>query len=326
MKGSILVLAEHQNGAVDNITWELIGKGRVLADQWETRLAVLLLGVGLVAPAETLKASAADVVLTAQHPGLARYSAELYTTAIAQVCQSFKPAVILMGYTYLGMETGPAVCVRLGGTMVSNCCGLEAFGDRLIAVRPVYGATLNASVALVGPQPYVLSFAKGVLPRENLPPRNAVIESQALTLEEASLRSRILEILTVNKGGIDITKARILVSAGRGIGSPDNIKLVRELASALGGEVACSRPVADMGWLPFAHQVGISASTVAPDVYIACGISGASQHVTAMRDSRLIIAINKDAKAPFFRVAHYGLVGDVLEIVPAIIQQARAAC
>jgi electron transfer flavoprotein alpha subunit len=324
MKGDILVIAEHRNAVLDNITWELIGKGRSLADEWGTRLAVLVAGSELDAYVERLKTSGVDLVLPVRHSLLKDYNAELYTTAIGQACKLFNPALVLMGYTYLGMEIGPAVAVRLGGTMVSNCNELRVEGNNLFVVRSVFGGALQIKVRLVGPQPYLISMVKGVLPRDTLDAKDAAIESLAVDFDEKRMRSRILEILTIDTGGIDITKAKVLVSAGRGIGGPDKIPLLRDLADALGGELACSRPVADMGWLPVAHQVGISASTVTPDVYIACGISGASQHITAMRDSGRIIAINKDPNAPIFQVAHYGIVGDVMEVIPALIAQAKA--
>jgi len=323
MKGEILVIGEHRDGIVDNITWELISKGRFLADQWGTHLAVLAVGSELDQLVDSLASSGVDLVLPVQHTLLEKYHAELYTTAIAQVCEQLDPGLVLMGYTYLGMEVGPALAVRLGGTMVSNCSELEAEGDHLVAVRSVFGGTLQIKVRLKGEQPHLLSIVKGVLPRDNVEGRIAAVKRPAVDLDQSSLRSRILDMLTIDTGGIDITKAKILVSAGRGIGGPDKIPMLRELADALGGELACSRPVADMGWLPVAHQVGISASTVTPCVYIACGISGASQHVTAMRDSGRIIAINKDPNAPIFRVAHYGIIGDVLEVVPALIEEAK---
>lgn len=324
MKGDILVLAEHRNAVMDNITWELIAKGRSLADEWGTCLAVLVAGSELDAFVESLKTSGVDLVLPVEHALLKDYNSELYTTAIYQVCKQFNPALVLMGYTYLGMEIGPAVAVRLGSTMVSNCSELGIEGNDLIVVRSVFGGTLQIKVRLVGAWPYLISIVKGVLPRGNLAAKDAAVEALAIDFDEKRLRSRILEILTIDTGSIDITKAKVLVSAGRGIGGPDKIPLLRDLADALGGELACSRPVADMGWLPIAHQVGISASTVTPDVYIACGISGASQHIAAMRDSGRIIAINKDPNAPIFRVANYGIVGDLLEVIPALIEQAKA--
>ena len=324
MKGKILVLAEHKDGVLDNVTWELVGKGRAIADQWQMSLAVLLVGAELGGMIEKLKGSGVDLVLAAQDAELKNYNAELYTTVAAQAAKNYGPGLILAGYTYLGMEVGPALSVRLGGTMVSNCCELDVEGETLTAVRPVFGGTLQSKVEVSGPAPYVVSVEKGVLPRDPLVSRDAAVETVSPDIRSLKLRSRIVEVLMAAKGEIDITKAKVLVSAGRGIGSPDKIPLLKQLADALGGQLACSRPVADMGWLPFAHQVGISANTVTPEVYIACGISGASQHVTAMRDSSMIIAINNDPNAPIFRVAHYGIVGDLLETVPHMIAEAGA--
>ena len=322
MNGNILVLCEHKDAEIDNITLELVGKGRAMADCWGTKLAVLVIGSRIEPVVEVLKTSGVDQVLTVQDPILENYSAELYTSATAAALRAFGPTVVLMGYTYLGMEVGPAVSVRLGGTLVTNCTELDVLDGKLVVARNMFGATLQARVELTGAMPYLISMEKGLLPREALSARDAVVESVAFDAAGQRLRSKIIEILSAVTGDIDITKAKILVSIGRGIGGPDNIQPFRDLAAALGGQIACSRPVADMGWLPVAHQVGISASTVTPDVYIACGISGASQHVTAMRDSGIIIAINKDPNAPIFRVADYGIVGDVLEVVPAMIAEA----
>ena len=168
MKGDILVLAEHKNAVLDNITWELIGKGRSLADQWGTRLAVLAAGSELETVVNTLKSSGVDLVRAIQHPLLKDYHAELCTAAVAQVCKQFNPALVLMGYTYLGMEIGPAVAVRLGGTMVSNCSELEVEGEDLVVIRSVFRGTLQTKVRLVGARPHMVSIVKGVLPRERL--------------------------------------------------------------------------------------------------------------------------------------------------------------
>lgn len=321
MNGNILVLSEHKNAELDNITLELVTKGRAIADSWGTRLAVLVIGADIEPVVDTLKTAGVDLVLTAEDRALKDYSAELYTTVAAKAVKAFQPSVVLMGYTYLGMEIGPAVAVRVNGTMVSNCTALDVVDDKLIGARNMFGGTLQARVELTGAPPCLISVVKGSLPRQVLPSKNAAVEAVPLDLT-GEMRSKIVEIFSAITGDIDITKAKVLVSIGRGVGGPDKIQPFKDLAAALGGEISCSRPVADMGWLPVAHQVGISASTVSPDIYIACGISGASQHVTAMRDSGTIIAINKDPNAPIFRVADFGIVGDVLEVVPAMIAEA----
>ena len=322
MKGNVMVLSEHKDAELDSITLELLSKGRAIADEWGTQLAVLLIGSDLDPLARNLKAAGVDAVVTADHPGLRTYNAELFTSVIAQAVKEYNPSLFLMGYTYLGMETGPAVAVRLGGTMVTNCTELQVEGGGLSVIRPMFGGTLQAKIRLEGTAPYFISFEKGLLPREILPSKEAIVSPLSFDFDRQSLRTKILDVILPVAGAVDITKARILVSVGRGIGSPDKIPLIKDLADVLGGALACSRPVADMGWLPVAHQVGISANTVAPDVYIACGISGASQHVTAMRDSGIIIAVNKDPNAPIFRVADYGIVGDLFDFVPALIKEA----
>lgn len=323
MKGNILVLAEHKETVLDNITSELLCKGRSLADAWGTKLAVLIIGPELDPMMDKLKNSGADLIITAQDPVLKNYSAELYTHVVAKAVSDFNPVLVMMGYTYLGMEVGPAVAVRSKGTLVANCTALDDVDGKLVVSRNIFGGTLQSRVQLEGDSPYLVSFEKGVLPKEELAPKDADVEALDLGLDKLNLRSKILEILAAATGGIDITKAKVLVSVGRGVGGPENIDMARKLAKALGGEISCSRPVADMGWLPFAHQVGISASTVTPDIYIACGISGASQHVTAMRDSGTIIAINTDPNAPIFRVADYGIVGDMFEIISEMLKVAE---
>ena len=323
MKGNILVIAEIKDSELDNITWELLCKGRSLADEWETELAVLVIGSDIDHIVHTLRSSEADIIMTAQHPELCFYNAGVYTSLISEAARDYGATLILMGYTYLGMETGPAVTVRLVGSMVSNCTDLSIENEKISMVRSMFGGTLQGRVELQGPSPYVVSFEKGALTRGESRSGEGVVKPISFDLERMKLRNKIIEILKADVGTVDITKSKILVSVGRGIGGPDKIQLVRDLADALGGEVSCSRPVADMGWLPVSRQVGISANNVAPNLYLACGISGASQHVTAIRDSHKIIAINKDPNAPIFRVADYGIVGDLFEVIPEIISLAK---
>ena len=325
MKGNILVLSESKDSEIDNITWELLHKGRSIADQWETKLAVLVIGSDIDSMVDALSSSEADIILTARHPELSNYNAELYTLMITEAAKAYDPVLLLMGYTYLGMETGPAVTVRMGGTMVSNCMDLNLENEKLICIRSMFGGTLQGRVEIKGTGPYVISFEKGMLKRADFISGNSVVTPLPVNIETLKRRSKIIEILTNEPGAIDITKSKILVSVGRGIGGPDKIQLIRDLADTLGGDISCSRPVADMGWLPVAHQVGISANMVAPDLYLACGISGASQHVTAIRDAGKIIAINKDPNAPIFRVADYGIAGDLFEVIPEIISLAKGA-
>lgn len=317
------MLSERKDRELDNITYELLTKGREIADHWETKLAVLIVGNRLEPLPEALKNAGADVVLVADHPILHDYNTEVYCRVISKAVEDFKPSLFLLGHTYLGIEVGPAVAEKLGGAIVSNCVDLEVSNGEITATRPMYGETVLTKVEVWGATPYVVSFQKGVLPKKESSLKSASVVSIPVEVDESTIRSRIIGLVQPAAGEIDISKADIIIGVGRGVADKTKIQVVKELADALGGTIACSRPVADMGWLPIEYQVGISGKTVTPMVYIACGISGASQHVAGMRDSSLIIAINKDPNAPIFSVAHYGVVGDLFEIIPALTQEAR---
>lgn len=323
MNPNVLVLAELKNDAPDNITYELLTKGRSLADAKGGQLAVLVIGQGTESAHQALSESAADKVLVCDAPVLKAYNAEIYASVIADAIADTDPGLVLCGYTYFGIEIGTLAAAKANREVVSNCVDLTWSDDVLTASRNVYGATLRADVQLDTGRTYLVSFERGALPKQIEAFSPAVVETRDVTVDEATVRTQVVEVIKQAAGEIDITQASILCSVGRGIGDKDKIQLIQDLADALGGVVSCSRPVADMGWLPATQQVGISANYVTPDVYIACGISGASQHVAAMRDAGTIIAINKDPNAPIFRVAHYGIVGDLFDVVPAMIEQAR---
>ncbi len=323
MKGDVLVLSEGKGAEMDNMTFELLSKGREIADQWGTRLGVLVLGNKTEVQVNVLANSGADVVLVADHPSLLDYNAQMYSWIISRALREYNPSLFFLGYTYKGIELGPAVATRIHGTMVSNCTEIDLSKNRIAVTRPMYAGNFQTRVEVEGPGPYVISFEKGCLPRRSHASKNAAVVPVRVDPPEMGPRSKFIRLIEPAAGEVDISKAKILVSAGRGIGGKDKLPIIHDLADALGGTVSCSRPVVDMGWLPFERQVGISAKTVTPDVYIACGISGASQHVSAMRDSALIIAINKDPNAPIFRVAHCGVVGDLFEIIPALLKEAR---
>lgn len=324
MSGEILVLAEQIAGVVDNVTFELLNLGRKIADSKGLTLSVLVTGHQTESLQNSLTETGADLILVADDPALETYSAEVYSAIISNVVKERSPAMVFCGYTYFGIEMSSAIATRCQGTSLSNCLDLKWDGDQPVVVRPMFGGTLMIRVEMNGPSPYVISFEKGALPRETAEGKKAEKELVAVKVDQSSLNTSTLEIIKAAAGEIDITKANILVSMGRGIGDKDKIPLIKEFADALGGAISCSRPIADMGWLGTEYQVGISANYVTPNVYIACGISGASQHVAAMRDSGLIIAINKDPNAPIFRVAHYGIVGDLFDVMPALIKEVTA--
>ena len=325
MKGDVLVLSEQKGEELDNITYELLTKGREIADQWEKKLKVLVLGSNINVATKVLTGMGiVDEVLVVDDPVLHDHNTEAYCKVISEVVKNVRPALFLVGYNFLGMEVGPSVAASLNVPMVSNCVDLEFADNMLAATRPMFNGTLHAKLSLEGEVPYIISFQKGALPRQGgtSSPRETAISLVQAELGETALRSKVIGIVeTLSE--IDITKAEVIVSAGRGIGDRANIKLLKDLAAVLGGTIAGSRAVVDMGWLPLEYQVGISGKTVTPKIYFACGISGASHHVAGMRDSDMIIAINKDVNAPIFGVAHYGILGDVLEVLPVITEEAR---
>lgn len=323
MNANVMVLAEYKDDVLDNITYEMITLGRSLANDRGGQLEVLLVGNDTTEFHDALAVSDTDRVLVCDAPVLKTYNAQIYASVISDVLTDKDPGLVLCGYTYFGIEIGAAAALKSGREVVSNCVDLAWNGDELMAARNVYGATLRTKVALGCDHPLLVTFDRGAAEKVIKQTDAAPVEHLEVAVDEALVRTEVVEVIRQAAGEIDITQASILCSVGRGIGDKDKISLIQELADALGGMVSCSRPVADSGWLPAQQQVGISANYVTPDVYIACGISGASQHVAAMRDSGTIIAINKDPNAPIFRIAHYGIVGDLFEIVPAMIEQAK---
>ncbi len=325
LKRDILVLPEIKKGELDSTALGLLAKGRELADQMGGRLIALLVGSRLDGFIQSLRHAGADTILVADHLALADYNAEIYFNLISKVIDDLKPGFLFLAYTHWGMELGPALAQRSGSYMISNCADLEMEGPLVRAVRPMFGGSYHVKIELQAQRPYVVSFQRGVFPAPKSTVGPAEVIQVPVEIEVDSLRSKVVGTVEPPEGDVDITKAEIIVAVGRGIGEEGNIPMMKELAGALGGSIACSRPVSDLGWLPKAYHVGISGKTVAPKRYIACGISGSGQHLAGMEASEMIIAINKDAKAPIFSVAHYGIVGDIFEIVPELTRQAKVS-
>lgn len=322
MSGCVLVLAERRDPELDNITYEVLGKGRELADRLGVELKVLILGCQLEAQVKTLARAGVDSVLVADNILLKDYNPAAYRRVICDNVKDIQPELFLLGHFFLGIEMGPAIATTLGATLVSNCVDIELADNKVVVTRPAYSGTIHVSIEASGNRPYIISFQKGVLPRKLLPARPASISAVPVASEQLAILSRVIGLRQVPTGEVDLAKADIIVSLGRGIGSRENVQLGKDLAAALGGAVGCSRHLADSGWLPPECHVGMEGKTVAPKVYLACGISGASHHVGGIRDSDLIIAINTDPNAPVFNVAHYGIIGDVREIMPALTEAA----
>jgi len=323
MSGDILVIVEQWKGQIDGITYQLLAKGAQLADSQGVGLSALIMGHRLDDIVGDLKDKGMNTLLVIDDPELEQAGAEVCAAVIAEAVRQVDPGLVLMGYSLVGMEMAPPVAARLGVTLMTNCVNVENDKGEFVVTRPLFDGTVHARIALEGKGPAVVALQRGPTPTEQLPSKDISIESITVDLKAVPVRSTVLELIEAPESEVDITKADILVAIGRGIGDKDKLPPIEDLAQALGGIIACSRPLVDLGFLSSERQVGSSGKIVAPKVYIACGISGASQHLTGMSDSKMIVAINKDPNAPIYQVAHYGVVADLFEIVPALTETAK---
>jgi electron transfer flavoprotein alpha subunit len=325
MARDILILVEHSQGKVESMTSQLLATGRQLAEETKVELVAAAIGHQMENIVDALQSHGPDRILVVDDPALALAGAEVQAHVFAELARQIDPRLVLIGYSLIGMELTPAIANKLGMNALTNCVNIEICDGVVTVTRPLFDGTMHAQIALEETATAVIALQKGLAPATVPLAKQSVVRSIAIAVDSIPSRSRVLEITEEPKGDVDLGKAEIIVAVGRGIGDQEKIHFTAELAEALGGTLACSRPVVDVGWLPRERQVGASGKSVAPKVYVACGISGAIQHLSGMRDSKRIIAINKDPNAPIFQVAHIGVVGDLFEIVPALTNAARKA-
>lgn len=335
----VYVFAQQVDNKLSGISFELIGEGKRLAEKLDTDVTAVLIGSGVASLVDELAEYGADKVILVDDPELKDYRTEPYAHALASVINEYKPEIMLVGATAIGRDLGPTVSARVQTGLTADCTLLE-IGDfpinpipgkeqkknQLLMTRPAFGGNTIATIACPDNRPQMATVRPGVMQKLD-PVKGAKAEvinyNPGFTPD-----NKYVEILEISKAVSDIKDimdAKILVSGGRGVGSPENFKLLEDLAEAIGGQVSCSRAVVDSGWLPRELQVGQTGKTVRPNVYFAIGISGAIQHVAGMEESDLIIAINKDEDAPIFDVADYGIVGDLNKIVPLLTQSIKDA-
>lgn len=317
----VVVVCEAGRGQTESANARLIAAGAELSARWGGRLVCLLAGQGIAAKATEL-CGYADAVYLAEASLYEPYAPLAHLKAVQKLMDDVQPGAVLLGHTYIGMDLAPRLAAKLGVGVAGNCFGLSMEGDAVYFLRPMYRGRVQAKVALET-RPYIATFQPGA---SELPPPDRTGKVTRLDAAPAEgQKVRPLRTIEPELTGIDITKAEIVVSGGRGIGTKDNYALVSDLAEALGGVAACSRPLVDMGWFGTHRQVGQSGNTVKPRLYVACGISGAIEHLHGMKESGIIVAINQDPGAPIFKVAHFGMVGDLNEIMPELIAEVRAA-
>ena len=321
----VWVFAEQREGVLQKVSLEILGEGRKIADKLGVKLTALLLGHDIKELANDLGKHGADEVLVIDNPLLKNYTTDGYTKAICEVATERKPGILFIGATFIGRDLGPRVAARLSTGLTADCTILDVDvenGD-LLATRPAFGGNLMATIACPDHRTQMATIRPGVFSKLPVEDREFKVEEVKVNLEESDIRTKIIKIVKENKDIVDISEANVLVSGGRGVGSKENFALLEELASVLGGTVAASRAAVEKGWSDKEYQVGQTGKTVRPTLYIACGISGAIQHVAGMQDSDLIIAINKDASAPIMKIADYAIVGDINKVVPEFINQVK---
>lgn len=335
----VYVFAEQVDGKLSGIAFELLGKANDLAKDLGTDVTAVVIGSGIKDLADQLAEYGADKVIVIDDPELKEYRTEPYAHALSSAINEYKPEIMLVGATPIGRDLGPRVSARVATGLTADCTQLD-IGDfplnpipgkedqqkhnQLLMTRPAFGGNTIATIACPDNRPQMATVRPGVMQRQE---KKEGAKAEVIEYNPGfTPNNKYVEILEVVKSvseAVDIMDAKVLVSGGRGMGGPENFQLLKDLADALGGEVACSRAVVDAGWMPKDLQVGQTGKTVRPQIYVACGISGAIQHLAGMEESDLIIAINKDETAPIFDAADYGLVGDLFKIVPELTEKVK---
>jgi electron transfer flavoprotein alpha subunit len=315
----VLIFGEQWKGELSPVVYELIGKGRELADKLGERLKCVVLGSNMKEPAEELATYGVDEAYLYDSPLLADFRDDPYTHILASLVEKIKPNIFLLGATSIGRSLAPRIAARLQTGLTADCTGLDIDSEgNLLQTRPAFGGNVMATILCPNHRPQMATVRYKVMKRaERNPQQHGRVISEDVGADLPD-RTRINRI-TAESEEVSITEAQIIVSGGKGLGTPEGFTLLTELAEALGGAIGASRLVVDEGWMPYKHQVGLSGKTVRPKLYIACGISGAVQHLAGMQTSDVIVAINKDPSAPIFKIADYGIVGDLYEVIPEIL-------
>jgi electron transfer flavoprotein alpha subunit len=323
----VWIFAEQRNGRTHGVSFELLAKGRLLAEDLNTDLSAVIFGHDLDDNAAELAARGADTVYVVDHPGLKSFNHEIYAGLLTEIAGELRPEVMLCGATAMGRSFFPKVASMLGTGLTADCTELEVDVKEhlLLQTRPAYGGNIMATIVCPKHRPQMATVRPRVFKKaEASSGGRGEIVRREFSPEILEVPTRVIEAVEEVSETINLEDADIIISGGRGLGSRENFKIIEDLALSLGAGVGASRGAVDAGWMPYSHQVGQTGKTVAPKLYIACGISGAIQHMVGMQPSDFIVAINKDPEAPIFKIADIGLVGDIFKILPAMIKQLGA--
>jgi len=327
MADTILVVVEQREGKLNRVSWETLTAGQAIAAQtgWPLEAAVVGRNIGNIAG--EVAGKKVGKIYAVESSKLDPYTPDAFAHALKQFLSTRQPRLVLMPHTYQVRDFAPKLATALGRVLISDCVGYKHEGGRLLFTRQMFQGKFAADVSFSGEPPWFVTFQNGAFRGDKVEAGAAAapIETVQADVPDGVVRNQPHETFKEAKQAVDLTQAEIIVAVGRGIKEQKNIELAKQLAEALGGEIAASRPICDAGWLPMDRQIGSSGQTVAPKLYLALGISGAIQHIVGMKGSRTIVAINKDAEAPIFEIADYAAVGNLFEIVPPLIEEVKKA-
>ena len=327
MADSILVIVEQHEGKLNRVSWETLTAGQALAAETGWTLEAAVAGRGVASLANEVAGKKVAKVYALESPKLEPYTPDAFAAALKQFIASKQPKLVLMPHTYQVRDFVPKLATAMERAAISDCIGYKKDGNKLLFTRQMFQGKLAADVAFTCDAPWFVTFQNGAFRGDKVEAGSAAAPVETVNIEIADgvVRNKPQEVFKEAKQAVDLTQAEIIVSVGRGIKEQKNIELAKQLAEALGGELAASRPICDSGWLPMDRQIGSSGQTVAPKLYLALGISGAIQHIVGMKGARTIIAVNKDSEAPIFEIADYAVVGNLFDIIPPLIEEVKKA-
>ncbi len=321
----VWVIAEHYKNKIHPVVFQLLGKGGYLAKELEVNLTLVILGADFDDQLEEFSLYGPDEIFYVKSPILKHYYSDLYVQALTEIINENKPEIILIGATPTGRDFTPRIAKRLNAGLTADCTGLEIDQTtrNLLQTRPTFGGTLMATIRTPNSRPQMATVRPGIFNSPEKKKGKTRIRKIDYNFQEKDLVTKIVRVIEREKNSVNLEDALIVVAGGRGVGSKENFKIIEDLAEVLGAELGGSRVTVELNWLDQDRQIGQTGKTVSPKLYIACGISGAIQHLVGMQNSEIIVAINKDRNAPIFNVAHYGIVGDLDEIVPLLIEELK---
>jgi electron transfer flavoprotein alpha subunit len=323
MSNGILVFVEHREGTLNKVSLEAIAAAQQIASALQQEVTAVVLGSGVAEVAQAIAPYAVKRVVLAENAKLKDYTPDGYTDAMSEVIKTVDPAYVVLPHTYLVRDFAPKLAARFSRSMVTDCIRSSVEGGKVRLTRRIFLGKLDADFIADDDVPVFITFQSGAFRPDAAQRGSATAPVETMPVSVGEIRMKPEPPFQESKQSVDLTKAEVIVAVGRGIKSQENIALAQQLADVLGGDIAASRPICDAEWLPIDRQIGSSGQTVAPKVYLALGISGAIQHLVGMKNSGTIIAINKDAEAPIFDIADYGIVGDLFEAVPALIEEVK---